>query len=91
MSDVINELIVRTRERFPVTSIVVTHDMRTARKVADRLIMLYPLSRLRKDEPQVVYDGPAAEVGHAQDPRVTQFVEGEARDRLMELASTMAE
>ena len=32
MSDVINELILRTRKRFPVTSVVVTHDMRTAAK-----------------------------------------------------------
>ena len=46
MSDVINELILNTRRRHPVTSIVVTHDMRTARKVADRVVMLYPLSRL---------------------------------------------
>ena len=47
MSDVINELIVRTRKLHPVTSIVVTHDMNTVRKVADRVVMLFPLSRLR--------------------------------------------
>ena len=46
MSDVINELIIRTREQHPVTSIVVTHDMKNAQKVADRIVMLYPLSRL---------------------------------------------
>ena len=46
MSDVINELILSTRQHHPVTSIVVTHDMRTAQKVADRVVMLYPLSRL---------------------------------------------
>jgi len=38
MSDVINELILGTRRQHPVTSIVVTHDMRTARKVADRIV-----------------------------------------------------
>jgi phospholipid/cholesterol/gamma-HCH transport system ATP-binding protein len=65
--------------------------MRTARKVADRLIMLYPLSRLRPDEPQIVYDGPAARVDEADDPRVTQFVEGKAQERLMELAGNEAE
>ena len=43
MSDVINELILSTRRQHPVTSVVVTHDMRTARKVADRVVMLYPL------------------------------------------------
>src|SRR5437660_2251908 len=46
MSDVINELILQTRRRRPVTSIVVTHDMKTVQKVADRIVMLYPLSRL---------------------------------------------
>jgi phospholipid/cholesterol/gamma-HCH transport system ATP-binding protein len=50
MSDVINELILRTRKRYPVTSIVVTHDMHTARKVADRVVMLYPLVRLKADD-----------------------------------------
>src|SRR5688500_16143152 len=58
MSDVINELILRTRREHPVTSIVVTHDMNTVRKVADRVVMLYPLSRLEPHEPQVLYDGP---------------------------------
>ena len=43
MSDVINELIMSTRRTHLVTSIVVTHDMRTARKVADRVVMLFPL------------------------------------------------
>ena len=51
--EVINELIVQTRQRRPVTGIVVTHDMKTARKVADRTVMLYPLSRLKEDERQV--------------------------------------
>ena len=57
VSDVINELIMRTREQNPVTSIVVTHDMKTAQKVADRVVMLYPLSRLKPDESQIIFDG----------------------------------
>jgi len=85
MGDVINELILSTRRRHPVTSLVVTHDMRTARKVADRVVMLYPLSRLRGDEPQVLYDGPACQIDNAADPRVSQFVRGEAGERLMEM------
>ncbi len=85
MSDVINELILRTRQKYPVTSIVVTHDMRTAKKVADRIIMLYPFSRLEKDEPQIIYDGPPSGIEHTEDRRVRQFVEGEAGERLMEL------
>ena len=85
MSDVINELIMRTRLSHPVTSVVVTHDMRTARKVADRVVMLYPLSRLREDESQVIFDGPPSELDRTTDRRVVQFVQGEAGERIMEL------
>ncbi len=85
MGDVINELILSTRRRHPVTSIVVTHDMRTAQKVADRAVMLYPTSRLRPGEPQVLFDGPPEGLATAADARVRQFVEGEAGERLMEM------
>lgn len=85
MSDVINELILGTRRHHPVTSIVVTHDMRTAQKVADRVVMLYPLPRLSPGESQVLYDGPADRIEHAPDSRVSQFVRGEAGERLMEM------
>jgi phospholipid/cholesterol/gamma-HCH transport system ATP-binding protein len=85
MSDVINELILGTRRQHPVTSIVVTHDMRTAQKVADRIVMLYPLGRLTADEPQVVFDGPPADLERAGDRRVVQFVRGEAGQRLREM------
>jgi phospholipid/cholesterol/gamma-HCH transport system ATP-binding protein len=85
MSDVINELILRTRQKYPVTSIVVTHDMRTAKKVADRIIMLYPFPRLAPDESQIIYDGPPSGLEYIEDKRVRQFVEGEAGERLMEL------
>jgi phospholipid/cholesterol/gamma-HCH transport system ATP-binding protein len=78
MSDVINELILRVSGRPGVTSVVVTHDMRTARKVADRIVMLYPLFRLRPDEPQVVFDGTPEDLDRCRDPRVRQFVEGRA-------------
>lgn len=92
MADVINELILRTRRRGVVTSIVVTHDMTTARKVGDRIVMLYPLSRLQPDEPQVIFDGPPEDLDTVRDRRVRQFVKGEAGQRLMELraASTAA-
>lgn len=85
MSDVINELMLRTRLKKGVTSIIVTHDMRTARKVADRVVMLYPFNRLKKGENQVIFDGTPEELDQCQDQRVKQFVEGEAGDRLMEL------
>lgn len=87
MTDVINELILRTRERQPVSSIVITHEMSTVRKVADRVVMLYPLARLRPDEPQIVFAGTADEAFSTPDPRVSQFVHGQARERLQELAA----
>ena len=85
MSDVINELILRTRKEHPVTSIVVTHDMHTARKVADRVIMLYPTGRLSAGEMQILFDGPPSDLDECPDRRVRQFVHGEAGERLMEL------
>ena len=85
MSDVINELILGTRRRHPVTSVVVTHDMKSAQKVADRIVMLYPLARLAEGEPQVLFDGTPAEMERSRERRVTQFVQGEAGERLMEM------
>ncbi|MCP4095043.1 MAG: ABC transporter ATP-binding protein [Planctomycetaceae bacterium] len=85
MSDVINELILRTRSRNPVTSIVVTHDMHTARKVADRVVMLIPRQRLDPGENQVIFDGSVKELESCRDRRVQQFVNGEAGERLMEM------
>jgi phospholipid/cholesterol/gamma-HCH transport system ATP-binding protein len=90
MSDVINELILRTRRSHLVTSIVVTHDMRTARKVADRVVMLYPLSRLGPSDQQIIFDGPPSELDRTQDRRVQQFVHGEAGERLMEIQEQRA-
>jgi phospholipid/cholesterol/gamma-HCH transport system ATP-binding protein len=85
MGDVINELILNTRKRHPVTAIVVTHDMRTAQKVSDRVLMLYPSSRLRDHEPQILYDGSPQQIDRQADRRVSQFVRGEAGERLMEM------
>jgi len=90
MTDVINELILKVRQRPAVTSVVVTHDMNTARKVADRVIMLYPLFRLKPGEPQVVFDGTTDELDRSRDPRIRQFVEGRAGGRLMELREEQA-
>ena len=86
MSDVINGLIQQTRERRAVTSIVVTHDMTTVRAVGDRVVMLYPLSRLEPDESQIIFDGTVAETFSSNDPRVSQFVNGEAGERMQEFA-----
>jgi phospholipid/cholesterol/gamma-HCH transport system ATP-binding protein len=85
MSDVINELILRVHQRPETTNVVVTHDMTTAHKVADRIIMLYPLSRLKENESQIIFTGTPKELDNSTDPRVRQFIEGQAGQRLNEL------
>ncbi|MFK7737741.1 MAG: ABC transporter ATP-binding protein [Pirellulaceae bacterium] len=100
MSDVINELMLRTRNSAKgnlakgssesgssgkVTSLVITHDMKSALKVADRIVMLFPFSRLRKGEPQILFDGTPEDLQDCDDQRVRQFVNGEAGERLMEM------
>ncbi|MBV8487104.1 MAG: ABC transporter ATP-binding protein, partial [Planctomycetaceae bacterium] len=86
MSDVINELILQTQQSKKTTGVVVTHDMKTVTKVADRVVMLYPLARLEPGEPQVIFDGPPEQLNSFPDPRVRQFVRGEAGARLREMA-----
>jgi phospholipid/cholesterol/gamma-HCH transport system ATP-binding protein len=67
-SAVMDRLMVRTREHLGVTGIVVTHDMRSAYTVGDRIAMLY--------EGRVRQVGSIAEIQNTQDPVVRQFIEG---------------
>jgi phospholipid/cholesterol/gamma-HCH transport system ATP-binding protein len=90
MSDVINELILQTQQTKKTTGVVVTHDMKTVNKVADRVVMLYPINRLGADGLQIIYDGPPESLEQDPDPRVRQFVRGEAGERLRELAQQRA-
>jgi phospholipid/cholesterol/gamma-HCH transport system ATP-binding protein len=86
VSDVINELILQTRLQHPVTSVVVTHDMNTVRRVASRVVMFYPQARLAAGWPQILFDGTPEQLAEFPDPRVQQFIRGEAGDRIRELA-----
>ena len=86
MTDVINELILQTQRTKKATGVVVTHEMKTVAKVADRVVMLYPLTRLEPDEPQIIYDGPPERLEDHADKRIRQFVRGEAGERLRELS-----
>jgi len=85
VSDVINELMLRTRRQHRVTSVIVTHDMRTARKVAERVVMIMPLARTQTNERQILFDGTPSQLDQCTDRRVQQFVNGEAGERLMEM------
>jgi len=67
-ADVINRLIRRLQERLGMTSIVVTHDMRSAYHVGDHIAMLH--------EGRIHAIGTPAEIQATQDPVVRQFIEG---------------
>jgi|SRR5687768_428756 len=69
-SAVIDDLMVRTREKLGVTSIVITHDMRSAYRVGSRIAMLH--------EGTVRQVGTVDEIQHTSDPIVRQFIEGRA-------------
>lgn len=81
-SAVIDQLMVRTREALGVTGIVITHDMRSAYTVGDRIAMLYQ-GRIR----QV---GTVEEIKGSEDPVVRGFVEGRPDARMSEAATTMS-
>jgi phospholipid/cholesterol/gamma-HCH transport system ATP-binding protein len=68
MSDVISDLIINLREHLKITSIVVTHDMKSAYKIADRIMMLY--------KGEVIFTGNPEETKNTGNPVVRQFVEG---------------
>jgi phospholipid/cholesterol/gamma-HCH transport system ATP-binding protein len=74
MSQVIDGLILQMHQRRRVTSIVVTHDLNTVRRVADRIVMLHPLTRLGPEEGQLVFDGDRAALEQCTDERVRRFV-----------------
>jgi len=74
MSGVINELMIETHRHRDVTSIMVTHDMKSACSVAERIIMLFPVPQLNEGEPQIIFDGTVEEIRRANDPRVKQFL-----------------
>jgi phospholipid/cholesterol/gamma-HCH transport system ATP-binding protein len=70
-SDVINDLIVELNHKLNVTSISVTHDMRSAFKIAERIVMLY--------DGKVQFDGSPQEVKSTDNQIVTQFISGRAQ------------
>ena len=71
-ADVINELILKFKQQLDVTSIVVTHDLASAFKVADHMVMLH--------EGRVVLEGTPEEFRNSADPVVRRFLRGEASE-----------
>ena len=70
MADVINELIRTLQRELKVTSVVVTHDIKSAYRVGDRIAMLH--------EGRIIYSGAPDAVRESDDPVIRQFVEGRA-------------
>lgn len=70
VADSIDKLIIRVRDQLKVTSVVVTHDMRTARRVGNRVLMLH--------EGKIYANAAPEELFASQDPVVRQFIDGVA-------------
>jgi phospholipid/cholesterol/gamma-HCH transport system ATP-binding protein len=80
-ADLINELILRLKRSLGVTGVVVTHDLASAFKVADRMVMLH--------EGRVLLEGPPELFRGSEDPVVGRFLRGEASEE--DLAAIVAE
>jgi phospholipid/cholesterol/gamma-HCH transport system ATP-binding protein len=70
MADVINNLIVDCVKRLGATTISITHDMASARKIADEIAMIY--------RGQILWQGPAKDIDHSGNAHVDQFIHGRA-------------
>ncbi|MFA6583469.1 MAG: ABC transporter ATP-binding protein [Elusimicrobiaceae bacterium] len=71
MSDIINDLVLDMKSKIGVTSIVITHDMKSAYKISDTIVMLY--------EGQFIMAGSPDEFRKTANPYVRQFVDGSSR------------
>jgi phospholipid/cholesterol/gamma-HCH transport system ATP-binding protein len=70
MADVINDLIVKCVRELGATTISITHDMASARKIADRVAMIY--------QGQIIWHGRKEDIDHSDNPYVDQFIHGRA-------------
>ncbi|MCK5760612.1 MAG: ABC transporter ATP-binding protein [Candidatus Delongbacteria bacterium] len=66
ISDIINDLILDMNSKYNLTSIVITHDMRSVRKIADRVIMIH--------EGRIVFDGNIQDIEASDDPVIQEFI-----------------
>ncbi|MCU0609457.1 MAG: ABC transporter ATP-binding protein [Chitinispirillaceae bacterium] len=71
ITDKINELILSLRDKLRMTSIVVTHDIGSAFKIADRIAMIH--------EGKIIFYGSPADIRKARDPYIQQFIRGERK------------
>ncbi len=74
MTDIIDGVILEMREKMKPTIVTITHHMESAKKIGDRVALLYG--------GKILYDAPPEEFLRASDPAVKQFVEGNAKGPL---------
>jgi phospholipid/cholesterol/gamma-HCH transport system ATP-binding protein len=82
-SEVINQLMLRACQRGDLTSVVITHDMKSAYTVGDRISMLY--------EGKIIFTGTPADVHNSDNPILNQFVNGLARGPITEEEDSMVQ
>ena len=70
MADIINDLIVACTHDLGAATLTITHDMRSARKIADRIAMIH--------EGTIIWQGPAGEIDSSGNAYVEQFINGRA-------------
>ena len=70
MADIINDLIVSTVKDVGATALSITHDMTSARKISDKIAMLYG--------GKIIWQGPTSEIDRSGNPYVEQFIHGRA-------------
>ena len=70
MGDVINDLIVKCVRELGATALSITHDMASARKIADRIAMLH--------EGRIIWQGTVTEIDNSKNAHVEQFIHGRA-------------
>jgi phospholipid/cholesterol/gamma-HCH transport system ATP-binding protein len=68
MADIINKLIVDCVKRLGATTISITHDMASARKIADDIAMIH--------KGEIIWQGPAKTIDYSDNPYVDQFIHG---------------
>ncbi len=78
MADVINDLIVDCVKELGATAMTITHDMASARKIADDVAMIH--------EGRIIWTGPVADLDHSGNPYVDQFIHGRAHGPITEKA-----
>lgn len=79
----IDDLIDSVRQSRGVTGIIVTHDLRTVQRVADRVVMFYPRAKLDDSESQVIFDGSPSELAESNDPKVREYIGDELTSGLL--------